>query len=308
MTEPAERARTYLASRRELVERALARVLPPDGAAPGPLTAAMRYSVLAGGKRLRPVLCLALSEVCGAPTDGEGLEGIAEGAASLELIHTYSLIHDDLPCMDDDLLRRGRPTCHVVHGEAMALLAGDALQTLGFEVLATRPVDLPAPTRAAAVAKVAAAIGSSGMAGGQALDLVETGGGRSGEGALAILQEIHARKTGRLLSVSAELGALYAGASPGLLASVRGFGDRLGLVFQIADDLLDETGDAATLGKTAGKDAAQAKLTYPALLGREGARRELQRVLEETLEAARGVEGDAGLLAALAVWAALRDR
>jgi len=308
VTDPAERARAYLASKREVMERALAKVLPPDGTAPEPLTAAMRYSVLAGGKRLRPLLCLALAEVCGAPTDGESLERLAEGAAALELIHTYSLIHDDLPSMDDDELRRGRPTCHVVHGEAMALLAGDALQALGFEILATRPGSLPAGTRAEAVAKVAAAIGVSGMAGGQALDLAETGRGRSGEGALAVLREIHAKKTGRLLSVSAELGALYAGAGADILSAVRRFGDGLGLLFQIADDLLDETGNAATLGKTAGKDAAQAKLTYPALFGREGARRELRRVLDETLEAARGVEGEAGILAALAAWAGLRDR
>lgn len=298
-----------LAAQREVVEAALERILPAEGAPPVALTSAMRYSVLAGGKRLRPVLCLALADVCGFCGNTAELAEVAEAAAALELIHTYSLIHDDLPCMDDDSLRRGRPTCHVVHGEAMALLAGDALQTVGFEILSTRPRG-PAHvgTRAEAAAMVARAIGVDGMAGGQALDLVETGRTHEGEEARTLLRQIHAMKTGRLLAVSASLGALYAGAAADLRREVERYGDRLGLLFQIADDLLDVTADTATLGKTAGKDSAQAKLTYPALFGMEGARAELDRVLEEACDAARAVEGRDGILSALATWAARRDR
>ncbi|HEX7578750.1 MAG TPA: farnesyl diphosphate synthase [Thermoanaerobaculia bacterium] len=298
-----------LAAQREVVEAALERILPVAGASPVALTSAMRYSVLAGGKRLRPVLCLALADVCGFAGSVAELAEVSEAAAALELIHTYSLIHDDLPCMDDDSLRRGRPTCHVVHGEAMALLAGDALQTVGFEILSTRPRG-PAHvgTRAEAAAMVARAIGVDGMAGGQALDLVETGRTHEGEEARARLRQIHAMKTGRLLAVSASLGALYAGAAADLRREVDRYGDRLGLLFQIADDLLDVTADTATLGKTAGKDSAQAKLTYPALFGVAGARAEMARVLEEACDAARVVEGRDGILSALATWAARRDR
>ena len=301
--------RPFLAARRDVVEAALERILPPEGASPAPLTSAMRYSVLAGGKRLRPVLCLVLAEICGFDGDEAEPAGIAEAAAALELIHTYSLIHDDLPCMDDDSLRRGRPTCHVVHGEAMALLAGDALQTLGFEVLATRPSGaVHAGTRAEASAMAARAIGVDGMAGGQALDLAETGRPHAGDEGRALLRSIHALKTGRLLAVSAALGALYAGAPPALRLEVERYGEHLGLLFQIADDLLDVTADTATLGKTAGKDSAQAKLTYPALFGMDGARAELRRVLEQAREAAHAVEGREGLLSAIATWAGQRDR
>ncbi len=304
-----ETLRLHLAAQREVVEEALARVLPPEGASPALLTSAMRYSVLAGGKRLRPVLCLALADICGFAGSGAERAEVAEAAAALELIHTYSLIHDDLPCMDDDSLRRGRPTCHVVHGEAMALLAGDALQTLGFEILSSRPAgESCAGTRAEAASMVARAIGVAGMAGGQALDLVETGRPHGGEEGRTLLRRIHALKTGRLLAVSASLGALYAGAPPSLRLEVERYGERLGLLFQIADDLLDVTGDTATLGKTAGKDSAQAKLTYPSLFGLEGARAELDRVLRQTREAALAVEGRDGLLSALATWAGQRDR
>jgi farnesyl diphosphate synthase len=301
--------RPHLAAQREVVEAALARILPSDGGAPAPLTSAMRYSVLAGGKRLRPVLCLALADVCGFAGSAAEHSELAEAAAAVELIHTYSLIHDDLPCMDDDSLRRGRPTCHVVHGEAMALLAGDALQTLGFEVLSTRPRGAGhAGTRSEAAAMVARAIGVEGMAGGQAIDLAETGQPHPDGDGRALLRQIHAMKTGRLLAVSASLGALYAGAVPGVRSEVERYGERLGLLFQIADDLLDVTADTATLGKTAGKDSAQAKLTYPALFGVAGTRAELDRVLEEACDAARAVEGRDGILSALATWAARRDR
>jgi geranylgeranyl pyrophosphate synthase len=195
-----------------------------------------------------------------------------------------------------------------VYGEATALLAGDTLQTLGFEVLATRPKDVSfAARRAAAVALAADAIGLAGMAGGQALDLASEGAPRGGESA-TLLKTIHRLKTGRLLAASVELGALHAGASPGTLTAVRAYGEALGLVFQIADDLLDVTSTAEMLGKTAGKDAEQQKLTYPAVFGLEGAVRERERALSEAQTAARRVEGEPGILAALAGYAAHRDR
>jgi farnesyl diphosphate synthase len=295
-----------LENQRRNVEDALLAVLPAEGTPPAHLVAAMRYSVLAGGKRLRPLLFLA-----GAESSGPDRlpEDAIEAAAALELLHTYSLIHDDLPCMDDDALRRGRPTCHVVFGEATALLAGDALQTLGFELLATRPAgDARAARRARAVAWTAEAIGVQGMAGGQALDLAATGAAVPDAERAGFLRRIHSLKTGRLIRLSLELGALHAGADADRLRDVSRYGEALGLLFQIADDLLDVTQTSATLGKTAGKDSIQDKLTYPAVFGLEGAFRERDLALAAAGEAARDLEGDAGLLAGLAAFAAGRDR
>jgi farnesyl diphosphate synthase len=230
-------------------------------------------------------------------------------AAALELLHTYSLVHDDLPCMDDDELRRGQPTCHVKFGEATALLAGDALQTLGFELLATRPAgDELGARRACAVAMTARAIGVEGMAGGQALDLAATGRAVPGGERLSRLRKIHALKTGRFIRLSVELGALHAGADGATLRAVGRYGDALGLLFQIADDVLDVTQDSAALGKTAGKDVAQDKLTYPAVFGLEGALLERDRALEDACAAAAAVEGPGGLLAGVAQYVAGRDR
>jgi farnesyl diphosphate synthase len=295
-----------LERRRQEVEDALLAVLPAEGAEPAALVAAMRYSVLAGGKRLRPLLFLAGAESVG--TERLPADAI-EAAAALELLHTYSLIHDDLPCMDDDALRRGRATCHVVFGEATALLAGDALQTLGFELLATRPSgEAWTARRSDAVARTARAIGVLGMAGGQALDLGATGVEIPAAERATRLKRIHALKTGRLIRLSLELGALHAGADPERLGDVTRFGDALGLLFQIADDLLDVTQSSETLGKTAGKDSAQAKLTYPSVFGLAGALQERDLALAAAREAARDLEGDAGLLAGLAMFAAGRDR
>ena len=297
-----------LEARRAEVEAALLRVLPPEGSDPKGLAAAMRYSTLAGGKRIRPVLALLSADVAGKGTVLPPAGEMAEAVSALELFHTYSLIHDDLPCMDDDALRRGKPTCHVVFGEAMALLAGDSLQALGFEILATRPRgDAWAGRRAAAVAMTAGAIGLEGMAGGQALDLMATNAPAAAD-APALLRKIHALKTGRLLRVSVELGAVLAGAPAAVLAAAGRYGESLGLLFQIADDILDVTQESATLGKTAGKDAEQHKLTYPNLFGLDGARKELERALAATLDAARGLEGEPGVLAALAEYVARRDR
>lgn len=294
----------FLASARAEAEAALLRVLPPPG---DPLADAMRYSTLAGGKRLRPALALALHDVLGGSGAPRG--EVAEAAAALELVHTYSLVHDDLPSMDDDALRRGKPTCHVVHGEATALLAGDALQTLGFEVLASRPRgEAYAARRADAVLLLARAIGADGMAGGQALDLAASGHGHEELRTAARLVEIHEKKTGRLLSASCELGAVLAGADDARREAAARYGAALGVLFQIADDLLDVTATAAVLGKSVGKDEAQEKLTYVSVYGLEGAVAERERALGETLARARSVEGEPGLLAALAEYAGHRDR
>lgn len=300
--------RDVLDERRAEVEQALLRILPPEGEDPKGLAAAVRYSTLAGGKRIRPVLCLLAAEACGSPDSLPPREELSAAAAALELFHTYSLIHDDLPCMDDDDLRRGKPTCHVVFGEATALLAGDTLQTLGFEVLATHPCG-PAfgERRAEAAFLLARAIGHDGMAGGQALDLAATDA-RGIPDPASLLRKIHLQKTGLLLRVSVELGALYAGAEASTRAAAAAFGERLGLLFQIADDILDVTQASSTLGKTAGKDAAQHKLTYPNLFGLAGAKAELERALASTLEAARDFEGPSGILSALATYVARRDR
>ena len=302
---PARGLPAALEGRRRGIEAALAGVLPREGSEPHDLVAAMRYSVLGGGKRFRPLLFFA-----GAEAGPDRLpEDAVDAAAALELLHTYSLIHDDLPCMDDDDLRRGQPTCHVRFGEATALLAGDALQTLGFELLATRPAGEEwAERRARAAAMTARAIGVEGMAGGQALDLAATGRPVPHEERASRLKKIHAWKTGRLIRLSVELGALHAGAGEAALEGVGRYGDALGLLFQIADDLLDVTQDSATLGKTAGKDAEQDKLTYPAVFGLEGALRERDRALDQARSAAAGLDGPGSLLAALAEYVAGRDR
>jgi farnesyl diphosphate synthase len=294
----------FLAGARSETEAALARLLPPAG---GPLADAMRHSTLAGGKRLRPALVLALHDALGGSEAPR--EEIVEAAAALELVHTYSLVHDDLPCMDDDALRRGKPTCHVVHGEAMALLAGDALQTLGFEVLASRPRgEAFSARRADAVLLLARAIGADGMAGGQALDLAASGHGHLELRTPARLREIHEKKTGRLLSASCELGAVLAGADGGRRSAAARYGASLGILFQIADDLLDVTATTAVLGKSAGKDQAQEKLTYVSVHGVDGALAERERTLVETVARARDLEREPGLLAALAEYAGHRDR
>jgi farnesyl diphosphate synthase len=294
----------FLAAARAEAEAALERVLPPPG---DPLADAMRYSTLAGGKRLRPALALALCDALGGSDAPR--EEVVEAAAALELVHTYSLVHDDLPCMDDDELRRGKPTCHVVHGEAMALLAGDALQSLGFEVLASRPRgERHAARRADAVLLLARAIGADGMAGGQALDLAASGHAREELRTPGRLAEIHGKKTGRLLAASCELGAVLAGAEPGGREAAARYGASLGVLFQIADDLLDVTATAAVLGKSVGKDVAQEKLTYVSVFGVDGAVAERERALAATLSRARDLEGAPGLLAALAEYAGHRDR
>ncbi len=246
-----------------------ARLMAPlQGGEAARLGEAMRYSLEAGGKRVRPVLCLLACEAVGGV-----LEAALPGALALEYVHTYSLIHDDLPAMDDDDLRRGRPTNHKVFGEGHAILAGDGLLTEAFAVLA-------ATGRAEAVALLAEVAGWRGMVGGQALDLE---GEHHLDYGLAHLQTIHRLKTGALLRGSVELGGLLGGADPGQQQALRAYGEALGLAFQIQDDILDATSDAATLGKRAGKDEGRGKITYPSLLGLDGARRALQEATERAL-------------------------
>lgn len=290
--------RDYLTSRKELVEQTLERELPAETTLPAVIHQAMRYAVLGGGKRIRPILGIAAAETCGA-----AIEPLLVPLCSLELIHTYSLVHDDLPALDNDELRRGRRTTHVVFGEAMAILAGDALLTEAFSWL-SRPVPgLDPRQQLRAVAEVACAVDSKGMIGGQVADLQAE---RSQETAsdpatlLARLEFIHRNKTGRLLTASVRLGGLLAGADSRRLELLGRFGETLGLAFQIVDDLLDIEESSTTLGKTAGKDAAQGKLTWPGLLGVEAARAAVDRLLGEALENAAMIAGPANSLAPLA--------
>ena len=255
----------------------LARVLPPEDQPPVDLHRAMRYAVLGGGKRLRPLLVYATGRTFDAP-----LEKLDASAAAVEIIHAYSLVHDDLPAMDDDSLRRGRPTCHVVFGDAMAILAGDALQALAFDVLA-HDASLTDPAIHVEMLRVlAVACGSHGMAGGQAFDLAAVGVKLSP----AELERMHVHKTGALIRAAVRLGALAAGVrEASTLDALERYGHAIGLAFQIRDDLLDIEAGTEQLGKTAGKDVAASKPTYPAILGVEASRAELSRLTRDALAA-----------------------
>ncbi|RZL57966.1 MAG: polyprenyl synthetase family protein [Variovorax sp.] len=281
------------------VESALSRWVGNDS--PEKLGDAMRYAVLDGGKRLRPLLVLAACEAVGGND-----EAALRAACAVELIHAYSLVHDDLPCMDNDVLRRGKPTVHVAFGEADALLAGDALQALAFELLTPDDDVVPAVVQATLCRLLARAAGSQGMAGGQAIDLASVGV-VLGE---AQLREMHRLKTGALLQGSVEMGAACGtGVAPGALDALRGYGAALGLAFQVVDDILDVTADSHTLGKTAGKDAAADKPTYVSLLGLAGAREETQALLAQALAALeRSGLPDIAALRALARMVVERDR
>lgn len=259
---------SYMAARSRMVEEALERTLPTDTALPGPLHRAMRYSLFAGGKRLRPILVMASAEAVGGdPHD------VLSTACAVELIHTYSLIHDDLPSMDDSATRRGRPTCHVAFGEALAVLAGDALHALAFELLA-KNAQTAGETRALQVVEdVAAGIGTQGMVGGQVLDLLGEGReslarlGRWPPSPREGVYMIHRWKTAALIRVCVRAGAILAGAQPLQLRALTVYGEHLGLAFQIIDDVLDEAGESAALGKDARADAARFKLTFAAAFG-----------------------------------------
>lgn len=258
----------YLAERCQEVDAALHRLIPEAGTRPMTLHQAMRHSIFAGGKRLRPVLCLAAAEACGGHREDALLN-----ACALECLHTYSLIHDDLPCMDDDDMRRGVPTCHKVYGEAMALLAGDALQALAFEFVA-RTSPTARHTSAAMVLELARTAGSLHLVGGQVADL-------EGEGKklpLDDLRFVHEGKTAALLTTSVKLGGMSANADERQIQALHDFGMATGLAFQIIDDILDVTQTSEKLGKSAGKDVATEKSTYPALLGLEASREEAHRL------------------------------
>jgi geranylgeranyl diphosphate synthase type II len=242
---------------RAAVESALESLLPPAGTPPAKIHEAMRYSVFAGGKRIRPILCLESARIF-----SEAMQGVLPVACALEFIHTYSLIHDDLPALDNDDLRRGRPTCHKQFGEAMAILAGDGLLTRAFEVLAG--ANLPAERRASLVREISTAAGTvDGMVGGQVADLEAEGKPIDP----AMLEYIHRSKTAALIRASVVSGALAGGAEAADLERLRRFGGNIGLAFQVVDDILDVEESSATLGKTAGKDQSQKKATYPALYG-----------------------------------------
>jgi len=250
--------RDYLSRQQQLVDGELGRLVPPEAAAPETIHRAMRYSLFAGGKRIRPILALEAGR-----SVAEDPLGLVTAACALELVHTYSLIHDDLPALDNDDYRRGKLTCHKVFGEAMAILTGDALLTLAFEVLSSLDA-VPPDRRVRMIAELATAGGTvGGMIGGQVADL--EGEGRSPEAQL--LETIHRAKTGALLRASLRIGAICAGADERQYAALSCYGEHVGLAFQIVDDILDVEESSAALGKTAGKDAAQQKITFPAVYG-----------------------------------------
>lgn len=258
----------YLMAAKVRVEAVLDRVVPSVDHRPGNLHEAMRYSLMAGGKRLRPALCYAAFEDCA----GEG-DAADFGAAALEMVHTFSLIHDDLPCMDDDDFRRGMPTCHKKFGEAMAVLAGDALSILAFHVLARAG-------SAEAVTLLAQALGSDGMLGGQVVDIESEGQAP----VLETVEYIHIHKTSALIEASLELGALLAGASPERRSLYREYGRCIGLAFQIVDDILDIEASTETLGKDAGSDVENQKATWPAVVGLERSKQEARDLVARAVE------------------------
>ena len=253
----------YVFEQQQAVDRALDEWLPAASIEPHSIHEAMRYSLFAGGKRIRPLLCIAAARAV-----SDSVDGIENAAATLEMIHTYSLIHDDLPAMDNDDLRRGRPTCHKIFGDGVAILAGDALCTLAFEVLSRLPA-VSAERRMRLVGELARASGTvGGMIAGQVHDIE----GERQSPTASLLAKIHHAKTGALLRASVCMGGLYAGASPDELSALAEYGERVGLAFQIRDDILDVEQTSEQLGKTAGKDEAQQKITFPAVYGLERSR------------------------------------
>lgn len=287
----------YLKAKVSLVDAALDDWLPSPGEAPGSIHEAMRYTVFAGGKRLRPVLCIAAAEACG----GNAASAL-RAACAVELMHTYSLVHDDLPCMDDDDLRRGRPTCHKVYGEGMAVLCGDALLTESFALLA-KSAPMGRHTVGDMVSELALAGGSRKLIGGQVLDL-------EGEGQQLDKQQllaIHEAKTAALLVTSLRLGGMAANASPAQLKALSDFGESLGLAFQVIDDILDVTQTTKSLGKTAGKDVAANKSTYPSVWGLDESRKEAGRLTQVALDALEIFADRGARLREIAEWMLVRE-
>ena len=291
----------YIGARRAQIDEALTRFLPSPPVFPRVLYDAMRYSLDAGGKRLRPILTLAAAEAVAQPsTAARAIELALPAACAVELIHTYSLIHDDLPAMDDDSLRRGRPTNHVVYGEGMAILAGDGLLTEAFVLLSVEPRDPDLASRKIrAIHAIAGAAGASGMVGGQAIDLLAVGSQTFDEYSL---QDMHARKTGALIRAAAVAGAIMGGGDNDAIAAVDEYGRHLGLAFQIVDDILDVEGDAKDLGKTAGKDAKAGKPTYPSTFGLDESRRLAADRHDDAIAALRSAGLAESRLADIADW------
>jgi geranylgeranyl diphosphate synthase type II len=272
ITKMQENVREILAHGAEVIDHALDRLLPGPDQAPVSIHRAMRHSVFAGGKRLRPVLCAEAARMIA----GSLPRGVDELGAAIEMLHTYSLIHDDLPALDNDDLRRGKPTCHVVYGEAMAILAGDALQTQAYEVLARLPCS--APQTVEIIRFIAQATGTvDGMIGGQVMDLEAEEHKPTAE----LVEAIHRAKTGALIRVSLMAGGIYAGGAEEDIQRLREFGRKAGLAFQIMDDVLDVTQDSSQLGKTAGKDVASEKATWPAVYGVAQSVKDAERLVDE---------------------------
>jgi geranylgeranyl diphosphate synthase type II len=280
-----------------VVDGALERCVPPESTQPTSIHRAMRYSLFAGGKRIRPILAITAAKAV-----SENVEAVEDAAAALELIHTYSLIHDDLPALDNDDFRRGRPTCHKVFGDALAILAGDALLTLAFEVLSTLSVN--PETRILLVKELSQAAGTvGGMIGGQVHDIE----GERQPPTASLLESIHRAKTGALLRASVRLGAIYASASGDELAALTKYGEHLGLAFQIIDDVLDVEQSSDTLGKTAGKDEQQQKITFPAVYGLEKSRQMAMLERESAHKALKTLGSRADRLRQIADFVVLRQ-
>lgn len=299
-----ESFQAYLGACQLRVNQALEQHLPITAPPADRLKSAMRYGVQNGGKRVRATLVYASAEAVGCCSDDTCPQRAAldAAAAALECMHAYSLIHDDLPAMDDDTLRRGKPTCHIAYDEATAILAGDALQTLAFQLLAEAP--LPAETRLALIAALADASGHKGMVGGQALDLE----GENCALPLGDLELIHSLKTGALICASVHMGALIAKADATQLAKLDDYARAIGLAFQVVDDILDIESDTATLGKTAGADQALQKSTYPALLGLDGAREKTKKLHANALNALDHFGPSANRLREMSIYIVERNR
>ena len=289
--------KSYLAARRATVDRALDRFLPNENARPATIHKAMRYTLFAGGKRLRPILCLAAAEACGGKT-----RDALPFAAAMECIHTYSLVHDDLPGMDNDDLRRGRPTCHKVFGDGIAVLTGDALLTIAFEIVTRAKTSRRYPMNEV-VREIAVAAGSRKLIAGQVADLEGEGQNADRE----LVRYIHENKTAAILTTSLRLGAMSANASAPKLKAITAFGRSLGLAFQVIDDILDVTQSTEKLGKSAGKDVASKKATYPAVIGLEKSRGEAKRLTNAAQRALMGFGDEAMPLRDIASYLLVRD-
>lgn len=279
----------FLENYRAQVDRALEQTMPPEGTHPARLVAAMRHSLFAGGKRIRPILVL-----CTASCVGADPASAMSAACAVEMVHTYSLIHDDLPAMDDDDLRRGKPTCHRAFDEGTAILAGDALLTMAFEVLSDPEVGEPASSevKVKMISALGKAAGWKGMVGGQQVDM-------DGEGqspTQPMVEYIHTHKTGAMIRCSVLLGALAGGADDSQLKALKRYGEKLGLAFQVVDDILDMTVTTEAMGKDHGSDSARSKITYPAVFGLDESRRRAGRLIEEAGEAVAPIDNSGHLL------------